>query len=743
MSAEMTTARDLDEAPQPAMQRMGRIVAVSGGRAVIMLDADTPNNDNPSPEIGTLVKVDRGRTVALALVSSLSMPLPDTGDNKEEVRIIEVEFIGEIVRDEDGNPRKFRRGVSHYPGLGDVVQRASREELKLAYAVNDEATIQIGVIHQDPSIPAVVRLDEMLGKHFAILGTTGTGKSCSVALVLRRILEKNPNAHILLLDMHREYAAAFTDMAEVVRPEDLNLPFWLLNFEEICEILIGKHAYTETDTEVLRELIPLARARYKLGSGKSRLSKKSTAEHLEAQNISVDAPLPYRASDLLAIIDEHMGKLDLKNQLAPYKRIRARLDSVIRDPRYAFMFGSLTVHDSMAEVIARLFRIPVDGRPITVLELGGLPSEVINVVVSVLARLAFDFALYSGGRVPITFVCEEAHRYVPNDPNAGFEPTRRAISRIAKEGRKYGVSLSIITQRPSELDPTILSQCNTVFSLRLTNENDQEILRAGISDSAASLLDFMPTMGVGEAVAFGEGISLPTRIRIDLLPSEHLPRSTTASFTTHWQNDIEDPGFLWEVVERWRNQELEELAQLPVSPQPQGVATERPAETPAGTAPTAPDARAAEDAPITEEITQEITEEMPSEAAPAQPAGEHGNAATPPSPAFHAHQAPSPLGEERAEERIEEMAGGDARPGDAARETLMDGLSRPQGQEKVRERETARDSRLFSRQTPEKAAAEPETPARANADTAQATSTDPRAALRNSLQEVLDRFRNS
>ena len=250
------------------MQRLGRIVAVSGGRAVIMLDTDKANEKSPSPEIGTLLKVDRGQTIALALVSSLSMPIPDAGDFKDEVRIIEVEFIGEIVCDDEGRPRSFRRGVSHYPGLGDVVQRATREELKLAYAVEEDASIRIGVIHQDPSIPAMVRLDEMLGKHFAILGTTGTGKSCSVALILRRILEHNPNAHILLLDMHREYAAAFSDMAEVVRPEDLNLPFWLLNFEEICEILVGKHAHTETDTEVLRELIPLARARYKLGSGK-------------------------------------------------------------------------------------------------------------------------------------------------------------------------------------------------------------------------------------------------------------------------------------------------------------------------------------------------------------------------------------------------------------------------------------------------------------------------------------------
>jgi hypothetical protein len=208
----------------------------------------------------------------------------------------------------------------------------------------------------------------------------------------------------------------------------------------------------------------------------------------------------------------------------------------------------------MAAVLARLFRIPVNGKPIAILELGGLPSEIINVVVSVLARLAFDFGVWSAGRIPITFVCEEAHRYVPIDKSLGFEPTKKAISRIAKEGRKYGVSLCMITQRPAELDPTILSQCNTIFSMRLTNERDQDILRAGISDAAASLLEFMSTMGTGEAITFGEGVALPTRIKFDMLPEDEWPKSNTASFTSNWAKDLPDDSFLHEIVHRWRAQ---------------------------------------------------------------------------------------------------------------------------------------------------------------------------------------------
>ena len=594
------------DAPRPdsmeEVERIGRIVAVTGGRAVIMLTPPERNSGEEvrSPEIGTLLKVEGEETTALALVSGLSSPMPDATGEGGEVRIVEVEFIGELTRDENGRLLGFRRGVTQYPGLGDVACRAGQKELQMAYACDGENSIRVGVIHQDRTIPAMVKLDDMLGKHFAILGTTGTGKSCSVALILRRILEKNPNAHILLLDVHREYAAAFSDLAEIISPESMNLPFWLLNFEEICEILVGEHSQKEVDTEVLRELIPKAKARYRNSSKLTSSQIARARESVDAQNIGVDTPLPYRASDLLSLLEEYIGKLDTKSNLAPYKRIKARLEAVTRDPRYAFMFGSLTVHDTMAEVLGRLFRIPVNGRPITVLELGGLPSEVINVVVSVLARLAFDFGLYSSGRVPITFVCEEAHRYVPFDTRAGFEPTKRAISRIAKEGRKYGVSLCIVTQRPAELDPTILSQCNTIFSLRLSNERDQEILRAGISDSAASLLDFMPTMGVGEAVAFGEGVSLPTRIRFDLLPKEHLPRSMTASFSKNWREDITEPNFLKHIVARWRQQNLEPV-----------LADTMTMDAMDGMMP---------GAPVTEGMPQPSMEAM---AAPAMPAGAH------------------------------------------------------------------------------------------------------------------------
>jgi hypothetical protein len=562
-----------DTFPLPRLHprdRVGRIVAVTGAHAVILIDADEGLQHKRTPEIGTLLRVDTPRSVSLCMVSALSSPMPSHASDEQELRIIEVEFFGELPKDENGNTLSFRRGVSCYPSLGDILYRASTEELGKAYACDSHSAIRVGHIAQEPAIPAMIKIDEMLGKHFAILGSTGTGKSCTVALILRRILERNPQAHVLLLDVHREYAHAFGDLAEVVGPQNMNLPFWLLNFEEIVEILIGQQPNREPDVEVLRELIPIAKARYMNNQRRDRSALQRQRDPVEPSALGVDTPVPYRTSDLIGILEEHIGKLDLRGELAPYKRLKARLESISRDQRYAFMFGSLTIQDTMSQVLSRLFRIPVNGKPIAILELGGLPSEIINVVVSVLARLAFDFGVWNAGQIPITFVCEEAHRYVPVDRTLGFEPTKRAISRIAKEGRKYGISLCIVSQRPAELDATILSQCNTIFSMRLANERDQQILRAGISDAAGSLLEFMPTMGTGEAITFGEGVALPTRIKFDMLPAEEWPKSNTASVTKSWAREIPSDGFLNEIVMRWRAQSF--TPDLPQSEQAPQVA---------------------------------------------------------------------------------------------------------------------------------------------------------------------------
>ncbi|HRD76914.1 MAG TPA: DUF87 domain-containing protein, partial [Hyphomicrobiaceae bacterium] len=544
----MTTERTTDG--------MGRIVSVNGSKAIVLLDSRSDGAQRgPSqrPEMGTLLGIDTANTVVLAIVSALSVPVPAQRDGDAELWIAELGLVGELKKGPDGKPFTFNRGVTTYPTLGDRARVATKGELEIAFVGDARNSVRVGAIRQDSTIPAMIRVDDLLGKHFAILGTTGTGKSCTTALILRSILMANPAAHIVLLDPHNEYATAFSEFAEVVSPRNMQLPYWLLTFEELVEVLIGgaNIADKKPEIELLQELIPIAKARY--GSTRARESQAVRTRVLDAGRFTVDTPVPYRMSDLTSLIDERMGKLENKKDLSPYRNIKSRIDMLSHDPRYAFMFGSLTVFDGMAQILGRIFRVPVNNKPITILELTGLPTEIINVVVSVICRLTFDFALWGEGKVPVTVVCEEAHRYVPVNASLGFEPCKRAIAKIAKEGRKYGASLCIVTQRPAEIDPTILSQCNTVFALRMSNDRDQEIVQSAISDTGSGLLEFLSALGQREAIAFGDGVTLPVRIRFDELPKTAMPRSSTAKFSEQWKESIGDEAFLEQIVERWRN----------------------------------------------------------------------------------------------------------------------------------------------------------------------------------------------
>lgn len=547
---EIETARD-----KIVSSPIGRIVSVTGSAAIILLDSkliETSKNFRLCPEMGSVVRIDTANSVVFGLISSLSIPVPAQNDTEQdEIWIAELELVGELHRSLTDDTVRFSRGVTLYPNLGDKVYIASSNELEIIYRTNTDDFVSIGHLTQDQDIPATLRVDELLGKHFAILGSTGTGKSCTVALVFRAILEESKQAHIILLDPHDEYAPSFGDTAEVIGSSDLHLPYWLLTFDEIVEILVKDTNDRAMQIEILSELIPQAKALY--GSTRNErntnILRKSSPE---TTGFSVDTPVPYRISDLIRLLEQRMGKLEYKKDVWSHNQLKQRIEALAQDPRYSFMFGSFTVQDRMVDILARMFRIPVNDKPITILQLTGLPSEVVNVVVSVLCRMTFDFALWSDGLIPITLVCEEAHKYIPVNNELGFEPTRRSIARIAKEGRKYGVSLCIVSQRPSELDPTILSQCNTVFAMRMSNEGDQQIVKAAVSDAASGLLDFLPSLGTREAIAFGDGMTLPARIRLNQLAPDAMPKGRTATFTKKWREQIGNQSFLEAVVQRWR-----------------------------------------------------------------------------------------------------------------------------------------------------------------------------------------------
>lgn len=538
-------------------EHLGRIVSVTGSQAIVHLFddlTDVVNEHAPRCDMGTFVKIVTPTSKVIGLIAGLTVPVPSQNINEREIKIAELELVGELYFDHSCGRWKFRRGVSIYPTLEDRVYVANRKDLDDIFSSEDHASIRIGSVYQDESIEANVMIDGLLRKHFAVLGTTGCGKSCTVALILRSVLEKCPNAHIVLLDPHNEYSSTFGDMAEYINQDNLHLPYWLMTFEELSEVVLGADFKNSIEIDILRECVKQAKSTYGVRPMRSNIvDTGKIARSIGGPGVpTIDTPTPYKISDVLQILDNEMGRLEKAQNLGPYRTVKANLEHLINDPRFSFMFGSLTVQDDMAAVISRIFRIPVNNKPISIVDVSGVPSEVVNVVISVISRMAFDLALWSEKSFPLMLVCEEAHRYVPQDSSLGFEPTKRAIARIAKEGRKYGVSLCVVSQRPSELDPTILSQCNTVFAMRMTNEHDQDFVRAACSDSSLSLLDFLTTMGNSEVISFGEGVPFPMRILMDKLPQEFIPQRKDLDFHTNWADDVTDDKFLQSLVQRWR-----------------------------------------------------------------------------------------------------------------------------------------------------------------------------------------------
>lgn len=499
---------------------LGRVVACSGSRATICAMAE--GGETALTElwaVGRLVSISVGRNRIVALVYSMATEQQSWVENRDTTFHVEVELLGEVRVSADGR-EDFSAGISEYPYLGAIAHRIRVSDLAKVYDTGKADVCVIGKLTQDESIDATIHVPSMLEKHFAIVGTTGVGKSTAVTLLLHKAIQSDPQLRILILDPHNEFASAFGDLAVVIDTDTLDLPFWLFRLDEFAEVIFRGRPPVPEEMDILRDLIPEAKRAFR-GSPESGLARRTS----EKSSITSDTPVPFRVADLLALLDERIGRLEGRAEKPHLRSLKSKIMSAINDPRYHFMFSSNTITDTILDTIARIFRIPGDGKPVTTFQLAGIPSEVVNSVASVLCRMAFEIGLWSNGGVHMLVVCEEAHRYVPADPNLGFVPTRQAIARIAKEGRKYGVSLGIITQRPGELDSTILSQCSTIFAMRLANDHDQDIIRSAIPNSSSSTTSFISSIGNGEAIAFGEAVAVPMRMRFARVETKRLPKA--------------------------------------------------------------------------------------------------------------------------------------------------------------------------------------------------------------------------
>jgi hypothetical protein len=532
-------------------RNIGRVLSVSGSEARVGVFAETLRStggtDDAALTVGKFIGIVRNRSLLVAVISQVSTEVALLVREEGYHAVASVDLMGEIIGGDVAGDARFLRGVTSYPAIGDAAVMLGTAELRMIYKADKSGSVELGCLQQDTGVKAYANIHDMISKHFAILGTTGVGKSSGLASLLRQTLAVRPDLRIFLLDGHNEYGHCFGDSALVINPANLRLPFWLFTFEELLEVIFAGRSGGDEEVEILAELIPVAKALYH----QSREGSVGNRSDGRATDYSIDTPVPYRLKDLLALIDERMGKLENRSSRINHHRVITRIETVINDPRYGFMFTNANVGgDTMAEILRHLFRWRPDGKPMTVMQLAGIPSEVVDAVVSVLCRMAFDFGLWSNGAFPLLFVCEEAHRYVSSDRTLGFQPTRRALSRIAKEGRKYKVFLGLVTQRPAEIDANIVSQCSTLFAMRIANDRDQQLLLAAASDAATNLLRFLPSLGPREALAFGAGIPMPTLFTFPELPAAFIPRVEGVSGVPV-QERLNDE-VIHSAIERWR-----------------------------------------------------------------------------------------------------------------------------------------------------------------------------------------------
>ena len=549
--------------------KIGRVVEVSGSKVIGELEGTVEDLHRTYKsrrysvgQVGSIVKIEASDKLVFGVVTALRMtetmldgvtaPKRDVAaESTSNAKWLEIELFGEAVRTGLGESEfVFQRGVVTYPLPGQGIFVASVTELQRIYNRPDKPSVHVGTLSQAASLPVYLLTDELLGKHFAVLGTTGAGKSCAVTVLLRSILDVAPRAHVILLDPHNEYRRAFPDLAEVIDPTTLNLPHWLLNFEESVELFIGKTEHVATSqTNILKDAILDARRTF-------------GTQGIPAEKITVDTPVPYKLSTMLAHIDG--AKPSQASKQDPYLKIKNKVQTLQQDGRFSFMIRpDEHVGDHLSAIVSQYLRIPVDDKPLSIIDLSGVPSDVVDVVVSVLCRMIFDFAIWSPRpvQVPVVLMCEEAHRYAPRRDDAAFQPTKHALSRIAKEGRKYGVGLGLISQRPSELAESILSQCNTLIALRMSNEQDQNFVQRALPDSVRSLVSVLPTLRTQEALVVGEGTVVPVRLRFNDLDEEHRPQSSDVPFAALWEADATGEEFVKNVVHRWRMQERPPVVQ--------------------------------------------------------------------------------------------------------------------------------------------------------------------------------------
>ena len=401
------------------------------------------------------------------------------------------------------------------------------------------------------------RVDRLFGRHTAVVGTTGSGKSWTVASLLQNSMEILPHTRLIFLDLHDEYRKAFPAYFERLNrkvshilSQNLKLPYWCLNVDELQELFVSKEHAAPNQVALFRSIIRELR------------TEQSEKLDIDDNQFSVDTPVYFSFDELLTKLDElntQMVPGATKPKQGPHhgklSNLIMRMEAIQTDPRYGFLFPKERMdNQGLVELFEELLGF-TNNTQMTVIDLSGLPSEVLSVIVGILCRLAFEYKYWDldPQHLPLTIILEEAHNYLPNSDLARHRICLERVERVAKEGRKYGVHLIVISQRPSELSETVLSQWANFIAMRLTNPNDQQYVRKLLPDFLAVNVDMLPYLRTGEAVLVGEAVELPTRVRIP--KPDPQPKSHDVKYYEGWQTGVPDEYSVERVIARWRKRE--------------------------------------------------------------------------------------------------------------------------------------------------------------------------------------------
>ncbi|MBE7382985.1 MAG: ATP-binding protein [Leptolyngbya sp. SIO1E4] len=593
------------------MNKIGQVLSCTPESVIVTIDSLKIFEEHKEAlQIGRYIKMAQGNNdFTIATVRSIrGVILPGKEDESMWQFQIDCQAVGTLVDDE-----KFERSSILLPVPTELAYIADRDTLDKIFSQDNSFQFPLGCLSLNQTIPFRVDGDCFFSKHIAIVGSTGSGKSCTVARVLHDIvgidkktnrnLNKQNNSHIVIFDIHDEYTSAFQLSEDQLfnlnrlDVDTLSLPYWLMNSEELESIFIesneqnshnqisqfkqavilNKEKHNPEIEEVTYDMpvyFSMVEVYYYISNMNREVIGRLVNEEKPklADGTLVDSRQNYYFEKIYDFVSTSTAK-DSKASSGPFNgefnRFISRLETKLSDRRLRFLLKSVKTDGQPFktadfEEIVKQFLGYLDKSNVTIVDLSGIPFEVLSITVSLVSRLIFDFCFHysklrhnEGGLndIPVMIVCEEAHNYIPQRETAAYRSSRRSLERVAKEGRKYGLSLMVVSQRPSEVSETIFAQCNNFISLRLTNSNDQNYVKRLFPDNSNGITDILPNLAPGECIVVGDAVLLPAVIKMPLPDPE--PNSRSICVHQEWEKPWRDVTFA-DVINRWRKEDCKD-----------------------------------------------------------------------------------------------------------------------------------------------------------------------------------------